>query len=184
MSLASSTDTSSTLALTYVPPPRKCPMDIQWIIRWHVSNLWNRKLAQANTLLCSPEIIFPLHTWRIICSQFRNIITAVASCIYDMFVISAVEVIPISRFISMDYMLLQLLLNPSLILWQFNSQRRSRLGKGCPVPQTQTKHKFSTDSNSTCYYMTMQICALVLELYMSEAIHIVWLPCLQFSCLS
>lgn len=37
MSLASSTDTSSTLALTYVPPPMKCPMGMQWIIGWQVA---------------------------------------------------------------------------------------------------------------------------------------------------
>jgi len=52
-----------------------------------------------------------------------------------MFVISAVEVILISRFLSMDYIMLpHLLLNLTLILWQFKTQRRSCLDKGCPVP--------------------------------------------------
>lgn len=37
MSLASSSDTSSALALTYVPPPMKCPMGRQWIIGWQVA---------------------------------------------------------------------------------------------------------------------------------------------------
>lgn len=100
------------------------------------SNHWNRKLAQANTLLCSPEMIFPSHTWRtIFASQFRKIIST--SCIYEILVILAVEVILIFRFICMDYIMLShFLLNLTLILWHFKTQRQSCLGKGCPVPET------------------------------------------------
>lgn len=122
----------------------------------HAMNYWmagcqktanhrNRKLA-----LCSPEMIFPSHTWRtIFASQFRKIISTVASCIYEILVILAVEVILIFRFISMDYIMLShFLLNLTLILWHCKTQSQSCLGKRCPVPETQTKqtvHRFKWD---------------------------------------
>lgn len=105
---------------------------------------WNRKLAWANALVCSPETIFPSHTWRtMFASQFRNTIITVASCIYEMLVVLAVEVILIFRFISMDYIMLShFLLNLTWMLWHFKTQRQSCSGKGCPAPETQTKQTF------------------------------------------
>lgn len=148
MSLASSTDTSSALALTYVPPPMKCPMGMQWIIGWQVAKRqpttetesWHEQIPFCAVL----RRFFPSHTWRtIFASRFRDIITTVAPCIYAVLVILAVEVILILRFISMDYITLShFLLNLTLILWRFKTQRQSCLGKGCPVPETETKQTF------------------------------------------
>lgn len=103
---------------------------------------WNRKLARANSLLCSPETIFsfiPLGEQYFPPGSVISVFT-VASCIYEMLVILAVEVILIFRFISMHYIMLShFLLNLTLMLWHFKTQRQSCLGKGCPIPETQTK---------------------------------------------
>lgn len=133
-------------ALTYVPPPMKCPMGMPWIIGWQLAKgqpateteSWHEQipfcaaLRQFFSFTLLGEQYFPPGS---VISVFT-----VASCIYEMLVILTVEVILIFRFISMDYIMLShFLLNLTLMLWHFKTQRQSCLGKGCPIPETQTK---------------------------------------------
>lgn len=65
MSLASSTGTSSTLALTYVPPPTKCLMGMQWIIGWQLAKRQPATETESwheQTPLCAALRRFFLHT--------------------------------------------------------------------------------------------------------------------------